>query len=95
MNFKQRILAWLGELGQFLSVLFKDALQQELKVVMPIALEAVKQVALDPTLLNGGAKRDAAIAQIQDQLVKSQIQVGLSVVSLAVELAVQNVKATN
>lgn len=92
MNIKQWFLNWLGDLGQFLKVLFKDALQAELKAVMPIALKVVKQVAADPTLLNGGAKRDAAIEQIQNELVKSQIQVGLSVVSLAVELAVQNIK---
>lgn len=93
MNVKQWFLNMMGDLGQFLKVLFQDALQAELKAVMPIALDAVKQVAADPSLLTGGAKRDAAIATIQDQLVKSQVQVGLSVVSLAVELAVQNIKA--
>ena len=92
MNFKQNLLSFFGDLGKFLSVLFKDTVQQELKVVLPIALDAVTQVALDPTLLNGGAKRDAAISIVQDKLVKSQYTVGVSVVSLAVELAVTNIK---
>lgn len=93
MNFKQWFMKAMGELGQFLSVLFKDALQKELKAVMPIALAAVKQVAADPSLLTGGAKRDAAIELIGGQLLEAQKTIGLSVISLAVELAVQNMKA--
>jgi hypothetical protein len=92
MNFKQKILSLLGDLGQFLSILFKDTVQQELKVVLPIALDTVTKIALDPTLLTGGARRDAAISAIQGQLAQSQVTVGLSVVSLAVELAVTTLK---
>ncbi len=92
MNIKQKVLSMLGELGQFLAVLFKDTVQQELKVVVPIAVNAVAQVALDPTLLTGGAKRDAAIGLIQNQLVQSQVTVGVSVIYLALGLAVTNLQ---
>lgn len=92
MNIKEKLLSLLGDLGKLLSVLFKDALQKELKLVLPIAINVVKQVAADPSLLSGGMKREAAITLITDQLISSQKQIGLSVISLAVELAVQNVK---
>lgn len=91
-NIKQWLLTTLGDLGKFLSVLFKESLKKELEVVAPIALQVVKQVASDPSLLSGGAKRDAAISAVQAQLIQSQVYVGVSVISLAVELAVQNIK---
>lgn len=89
---KQFFIKFFGKLGTFLAVLFKDTLQKELEAVAPIALQVVKQIAQDPSLVQPGDKRDAAINQIQNQLVQSQISVGLSVVSLAVELAYQNFK---
>jgi len=89
---KEWILGLLGDLGQFLKVLFKDALQKELKAIMPIAMAAVKQVAADPSLIKGGDKRDAAIEIIKGQLLDSQKQVGMSILAFAVELAVQNFK---
>ena len=95
MSFKQTLLGAFGSLGRFLAILFKDALQKELEVVLPIAIGAVTSVASDPTLIQSGEKRDAAVALIIAQLVKAQVTVGLSVIHLGVELAVQNVKANS
>lgn len=89
MNIKQWFITKLGVLGQFLSVLFKTTVQKELEVVLPLAALAVAQIEADPTLILPGAKRDAAIASIVSSLTNSQIKIGLSVVSLGVELAVQ------
>jgi len=94
MSIKQWFITTLGTLGQFLSVLFKDTVKKELEVVLPLASAAVAQIEADPTLILPGAKRDAAIALIISSLAKSQIKIGLSVVSLGVELAVQSNKAT-
>ena len=93
MNIKQTILRIFGKLGQFLSILFADAVRKELEVVMPIAVNAVKTVALDSSILSNPAKRDAAVALIVDELTKAQVQVGSSVIALGVELAVQHMKA--
>lgn len=95
MSFKTTILNALGSLGKFLSILFQDALKKELEVVLPLALGAVRAVAADPTLVHAGAKREVAVALILAQLGKAQIEVGLSVVNLGLELAVQNIKSTN
>lgn len=88
--------AWLlklfGDIGEYLSVLFDKAIKEELKVVLPIATKLVRQVAADPTLLSGSSKRDAVIAGIIAELGAAQMQVGLSVVSLAVELAYTRMK---
>lgn len=95
MNISGWFMKLFGALGRFLSVLFNAALKKELEVVMPIAAGAVRSVASDPTLFQPGMKREAALALIMAQLTKSQIEVGLSVVNLAIELAVQEFKATD
>jgi hypothetical protein len=89
---KVLLLKLLGSLGDYLKVIFQTALKEELKVVMPIATTFVKQVASDPTLLTGAEKRAVAFKSILDQLSSSQAQIGTSVVNLAIELAVQNMK---
>lgn len=92
---KAWFLRFFGSLGTFLSTLLSGALKQELEVVLPIALKAVKAVAADQSLLSSGAKRDAALASIIAELGKAQLQIGLSVMNLAVELAVQEYKTKN
>lgn len=84
---KQWLLKLFGNVGEFLAVLFNNAIQQELKVVLPIAAKAVAQVAVDPALLTGDLRRNAALVAIGGELAKAQVQVGLSTVNLAIELA--------
>ena len=93
MNIKQWIVRVFGVVGQFISTLFKEAVRQELEVVLPLAARAVAQVAADPSLVQPNHKREAAIATILAELSAAQIQIGLSVVSLAIELAVQAQKS--
>jgi hypothetical protein len=89
---KQLLLKFFGELGDFLAVLLKSGVQDELKALLPIALNAVKTVAADPTLTTGDAKFNAAFALIGDQLGDKQATIGKSLVNLAIELAVQRFK---
>lgn len=89
------ILKFFGALGKFLSVLFKGAINEELKVVLPIAAGAVRSVAKDPTLIAAGSKRDTAVELILAELAAAQVKVGISVINLAIELAVQEFKATD
>lgn len=93
LNFKATLLSLFGELGNYLAILFKDALHKELALALPIATRVIAQVAMDPTLLSGSDKRDAAIGLALAELGKSQITIGISVLNLAIELAVQKSKA--
>jgi len=83
--------AWLlklfGPIGEFLGALFSNAINKELKIVLPIAAKFVAQVAKDPSLLSGGAKFDAAAAGIMAELASAQINVAVSTLNLAIELA--------
>jgi hypothetical protein len=89
---KQLLLKFLGSLGNYLKVLFEGALKAQLDALMPIATNAVKMIAKDPSLLTSNEKRDAAISMILADIAKAQIQVSQSVVNLATELAYQNFK---
>lgn len=89
------LLKFFGSLGKFLSVLFKGAINEELKVVLPIAAGAVRSVANDPTLIASGSKRDTAVELILAELAAAQVKVGISVINLAIELAVQEFKAND
>ncbi len=92
MNVKEWIIAKLGILGQFLSVLFKDALQKELKLVLPIAAKVVAQIAADASILTSEQKRNVALENITAELLASQRDISKSIISLAIELAVQQLK---
>jgi hypothetical protein len=89
MSFTASILKFFGVLGEYFAAIFKSAINQQLKIVLPIATKAVKMVASDPSLLSGGAKREAAIASILAELAAKQVQVGVSTLNLAIELAYQ------
>lgn len=82
-------LKMFGVLGEYFAVIFKNAINQELKIILPIATKAVARIASDPTLASGGARRDAAIAEILAELASKQVQVGISTLNLAIELAYQ------
>jgi hypothetical protein len=92
---KTWLLKFFGSLGEFLSVLFTTVIKKELNVALPIALEAVKQVANDSALTSGSAKRDAALALIAKQLVSVQLSIAMSTISLALELAYTKYKSEN
>jgi hypothetical protein len=87
--FKTALLKLLGELGDFLAVLFKSGIQKQLKVLLPIAMKAVKEVASDITLTSGDAKFNAAFDIIGKELGAQQATIGRSLVNLAIELAYQ------
>jgi hypothetical protein len=89
MNIKAWLLSTLGLVGKYIAVLFKGALQAELAVVLPIAKQAALMVENDPSILTSEEKRSAAFTMIANQLASSQLQVGKSVIGLAIELVVQ------
>jgi len=92
MSFKEKFIAFFGVLGKFVSVLFKEALQKELVVVVPLARQIIAELAFDPTMLTSSDKRNAAIARIGMQLLSQQKTVGQDIIRLAIELAYQDFK---
>lgn len=94
MNLKEKFIAFLGVLGQYVSVLFREALQAELTVVVPLARKLVAEVAMDPTLVTSSDKRHAVMTELVSQLAPRQKKVGEDVIRLAIELAYQDFKIT-
>jgi len=84
-------LRFLGELGDFLKVLLQRGVVEELNAILPIALEAVKVVQAEN--LSGEEKRALAINIIKSKIAKASYQTATSVINLAIELAVQKLKA--
>jgi hypothetical protein len=91
-GFKVSILHFFGLLGDYLSVLFTSAIQQEMKIVLPLATKYIAKIANDPTLLTGAEKRAVAISQIVGELGQGQSAIGSSIINLAIELAYQKFK---
>ena len=88
---KEWFVKQLGPVGDAVVVLFKAAYKEELEKILPIAKEAVAQVAADPTIVTSPMKRSAALAIIAAKVGDATIQVGGHLVAnIALELAVAN-----
>lgn len=85
---KAWLLKFFGELGDFLTVLFKDSIQQQLKIILPIALKYVKQIANNPNLISGSEKRKAVFDAILDEIGDKQGDFKTHIINLAIEMAV-------
>ncbi len=71
-------------------ILAKGAVSM-LAIVLPVARQAV--LTMWGQDLSGPEKRIAAIARVKEQLTREGIQISDSIISLAVELALQRIKA--
>lgn len=90
---KTWFLNLFGVLGEFLKALFQRGLQDQLNALLPIALQAVAQAAVNPDLISSSERREAAFQQIRSQALTSSINAGASSIGFAIELAVQKLKA--
>lgn len=88
---KAWLLRFLGKLGEFLRALFTRGVAEELNAILPIALEAVE--TMQATNLSGEEKRARAVRIVKSKIADAQWQVAASVINLAIELAVQKLKA--
>jgi len=93
MSISTWVLKFSGVTGQYLSLLLQGTIKTELEQVLPVAMNAVQDIANDPTLLTPGEKRNAAFVLIANHFMKKQIPVAESVVNLSLELAVQKLRA--
>lgn len=76
----------------FFSKFFKQAIQQQLEIIIPIARDAVRMVAADPSILTSDEKRARGIAMILTDLSTKQLTFAKSLINLALEIAVVEMK---
>jgi len=79
------------QLLELILPLLADTAAKLLADLAPIALEVVRSLADSPH--SGAQKREAALREIQTRAVNAGIRASTSAVNLAIELAVQNLKA--
>lgn len=79
----------LKRFGGFLAIFAQDAIKQELAMITPIALEAIKAIAADKTNLTSEDKRLLGISYILNELKTKQKPVTTSLVNLGLEIAYQ------
>jgi len=91
-NIKQLILSKLSWLERFILSLFERGIVEYLEKLLPIAVDIVTKLAQNNTLTSD-QKRTEAVRQLGDAAKSVGIDVGLSVLNLAVEMALQKVKA--
>jgi hypothetical protein len=82
----------LKAISNFLKKFFKQAIQDQLDIIMPISREAIKMVANDPSIITSDEKRARAISFILAELTAKQLTVAKRLVNLAVEIAVVEFK---
>ncbi len=78
----------LNVILSFVQKLFKSALQEQLKILIPIAEKVVKLIAEDPSVVSNSVKRDAAVTLILQELVQKQLNYPMRLINLAIEIAV-------
>lgn len=89
-NILSRLLGLSKQFTQILVPVLQDAAGRILSQLAPIALEVVKSLTDSPH--SGAQKRDAALVRIQQIAAVEGIRASNSLVNLAIELAVQNIK---
>lgn len=82
----------LQAISNFFKKFFKQAIQDQLDIIMPISREAIKMVAGDPSIITSDEKRARAIAFILAELTAKELTVAKRLVNLAVEIAVVEFK---
>lgn len=82
----------LSLLKTFLSKFFKTAIQQQIDIILPVAIDAVKQISEDPSILTSEEKRQRAIAIIIAELTSKEIIFAKRIINLCVEIAVVSLK---
>lgn len=76
----------------FFKKLFKQSIQQQLDIIVPIAKEIVSMIEADPSIIVDGDKRTTAIAHIVAELAAKELIFAKRLVNLALEIAVVEVK---
>ena len=82
----------LHVLTSFLSKLFKSTIQQQIDIILPIAENAVRQIADDPSILTNEEKRQRAISMVITELTSKEVIFAKRLINLCIEIAVVQLK---
>lgn len=97
MSFWSSVGSWFTGAFTFLQRFIQPALDSLAKnggeILAQTALDAVRAVAADPKLITDTARRNAAFNAILATLSARGIEAATSAINLALEIAVQNLKA--
>lgn len=87
------LLGLLGVVGEFLKVFLNKRFVEDTNSILPVALQAVSDVAASPTAMTGEEKFQEARDKMLRQLTLDAVVVGNSVINWAIETALQKYKA--
>lgn len=94
---RDRVIQWLlnmlGQLGEFFAAILKRGIQDQLNVLLPMALEVCSALAHDSAMITNRQKREVAFSRLMSQARDLSITAAVSTINLAIELAVQKLKA--
>ena len=82
----------LSAIGKFFSSLFKQSVEQQLKILVPIALGIVSQIEADPTIILDKGKQTTAVSLLLAELAAKELAYVPRLINLAIEIAVVEFK---
>lgn len=82
----------LSKISKFFSSLFKQSIQQQLDILIPIAREIVIEIENDPTILVSKDKQAIAVSKLLSELAVKEIAYIPRLLNLAIEIAVVDFK---
>ena len=94
MTFTEKVKFFFTKIGSFLLPFVKIFVSSAGQILGSIALDVVKQIAADPSMIKAGglAKRQAAFDLIVKDLKSKGLELSTSVINAAIEAAVQKAK---
>lgn len=81
-----------SKISKFFSSLFKQSLQQQLDILVPIAKDIVAQIENDPTIILDKGKQATAVSLLLAELATKEIAYVPRLINLAIEIAVVEFK---
>lgn len=82
----------LQNIGKFFKDLFKQSLQAQLAILVPIAQGVVTKIESDPTIIVDSGKQATAFALVLAELSAKELQFVPRLINLAIEIAVVDFK---
>jgi hypothetical protein len=82
----------LQTIGKFFKDLFKQSLQAQLDILVPIAKEVVAKIESDPSIILDTGKQGTAVALLLAELSAKELQFLPRLINLAIEIAVVDYK---
>jgi hypothetical protein len=92
-NFVEKMKLFFSDVWVFLGPFIEILLTGAGQILAQAAMDAVAQVAKDPSILNDRDKRDAAFGIIQQQIFAKGLTMATSTINAALEAAVVRLKA--